>query len=74
MTRLPTLSARKVIQALQKAGFVLVRQRGSHYQMKHPAKNLHTTVPVHGDDVKRALLKLILKQAALTEEEFQELL
>ena len=74
MTRLPTLSARKLIQALEKAGFVLQRQRGSHYQMKHPDKNLRTTVPVHGDDVKRGLLKLILKQAGLTEDEFQKLL
>lgn len=74
MTRLPTLSARKIIQALEKAGFVVQRQRGSHCQMKHPGKNLRTTIPIHGDDIKRGLLKLILKQAQLTEDEFQEFL
>lgn len=74
MTRLPTLTARKLIQALEKAGFVLCRQRGSHYQMKHPATNRRTTIPVHGDDVSRSLLKLILKQVGLAEEEFRKLL
>ena len=44
MTRLPTLSARKIIQALEKAGFVLQRQRGSHYQMKHPTKGVVVTI------------------------------
>ena len=72
MTRLPTLNARKLIQALEKAGFVLVRQRGSHYQMKNSTTNRRTLVPVHGNDVDRALLKLILKQAGLTEDEFRK--
>jgi len=74
VTRLPTLSARKIIQALEKAGFVLVRQRGSHHQMKHQTNGQQTVVPVHGKDVKRGLLKLILKQAGLTDQEFEELL
>ena len=74
MTRLPQLSARKLIQALEKAGFVLQRQRGSHYQMKHPITQLRTLVPVHGKDINRPLLKLILKQAELSEDEFRKLL
>lgn len=74
MTRLPTLSARKLVQALARAGFVLDRQQGSHLILKHPAKRLTTCVPEHGRDVKRALVKLILKQAGLTEEDFQKLL
>jgi predicted RNA binding protein YcfA (HicA-like mRNA interferase family) len=74
MTRLPTLSAHKLIQALNRAGFVLERQRGSHVILKHPLKRLTTCVPVHGNDVRRSLLRLILKQARLTEEEFRQLL
>ena len=74
MTRLPTLNARKIIQALGKAGFVFRRQRGSHYIMTHSATNRETTIPVHGRDVDRALLKLIIKQAGLTEDDFQNLL
>ena len=74
MTRLPTLSARKLIQALERAGFALDRQRGSHYILIHSTKRLTTCVPVHGKDVNRALLKLILKQAGLSEDAFQKLL
>ena len=74
MTRLPTLSARKIIKALERAGFVLIRQRGSHYQMKHPTKNLRTLVPVHGDDISRGLFRRILNQTQLSEDEFRELL
>lgn len=74
MTRLPTLSARKLIQALGRAGFVFDRQVGSHFILRHPTRGLTTTVPVHGKDVKRSLMKLILKQTGLTEDAFRELL
>lgn len=74
MTRLPTLNARKIIQALEKVGFVLRRQRGSHYVMKHPTTKQETVVPIHGGDVDRSLLKAIIKQAGMTEDEFRELI
>lgn len=73
MTRLPQVDAVKLIRALKRAGFVEHEQRGSHLTLKNP--NGHrTTVPVHGGDVKRGLLKQILKQAGLSEKEFHELL
>lgn len=75
MTRLPTLSARKLIKALEKAGFVADGQKGSHFFLRHPEKHLTTAVPVHGGaDVDRALMKLILKQAGLSEDDFLKLL
>lgn len=74
MTRLPTLSARKIIQALERAGFVADGQKGGHYFLWHPVKHLTTAVPKHSKDVKRNLMKLILKQAGLTEGEFRQLL
>jgi len=74
MTRLPTLSARKIIQALERAGFVDDGQKGSHYFLRHPVKRVTTAVPIHGKDVKRSLMKLILKQAAMTEDEFRRFL
>jgi len=74
MTRLPTLTARKVIQALESGGFVIDRQRGSHLIMKHLEKRFTIAVPKHGKDLNRNLMKLIIKQAGLTEDEFQALL
>ena len=74
MTRLPTLHARKIIQALEQAGFVFYRQVGSHYVLRHPVTRRMTTVPKHGRDIGRNLVRVILKQAGLTEDEFRKLL
>jgi predicted RNA binding protein YcfA (HicA-like mRNA interferase family) len=74
MTRLPTLSARKIIQALEQAGFVFDRQTGSHYILWHPITRRTTGVPKHGKDIKRSLMKEILQQAGLTENEFRALI
>ena len=72
MTRLPQIDAARLIRALKRAGFVEHEHRGSHLTLKHPVNGFRTTVPVHGGDVKRSLMKLILKQAGLTEAEFRE--
>ena len=74
MTRLPTFSARQVIQALLKAGFVVRVQHGSHVQLLHPVNKRRTTVPNHSGDLHRGLLKAILRQAGLSEDQFRELL
>jgi predicted RNA binding protein YcfA (HicA-like mRNA interferase family) len=74
MTRLPTVNPRKIINALQRAGFELRRQTGSHYVMKHPVTNHKTVVPIHPKDLNRNLMKMIIKPAGLTEEEFRQIL
>jgi predicted RNA binding protein YcfA (HicA-like mRNA interferase family) len=73
MTRLPTLNARKLIQVLQQAGFVFDRQTGSHYILRNPLTRRTTCVPKHGKDIKRSLMKEILQQTGLTEDEFRKL-
>jgi predicted RNA binding protein YcfA (HicA-like mRNA interferase family) len=42
--------------------------------MKHPDKRLRTMIPIHSRYVDRSLMKLIVKQAGLTEDEFYKLL
>lgn len=74
MTRLPTVDAAKFVRALKRAGFVLDGQKGSHLTLRHPSSQRQTTVPMHGGDLKRGLMKLILKQICMTEDEFRELL
>jgi predicted RNA binding protein YcfA (HicA-like mRNA interferase family) len=74
MTRLPSLSGEKVIKALGKAGFQVLRQKGSHVYMKHPDGRA-TVVPVHkGESVGRGLLRTIMKDADLSREDFLRLL
>ena len=74
VTRLPQVDAARLIRALKRGGFLEHESRGSHMTLKHPASGKRTTVPVHGGDVKRGLMKQILKQAGITEEKFRELL
>jgi predicted RNA binding protein YcfA (HicA-like mRNA interferase family) len=73
--RLPSLTPRKVIRALERGGFVLVRVTGSHHLYEHPERlDRVVPVPLHARDLKRSLLKTIIKQAGLTEAEFLRLL
>jgi predicted RNA binding protein YcfA (HicA-like mRNA interferase family) len=74
MTRLPTLTARQVLRALLRAGFEEKHQRGSHRYLLHPATGNFTGVPIHPGDLARELVRKIIRQAGLTEEEFRELL
>jgi len=75
MTKIPNLPYDKIIRALQRDGWVVVRQKGSHVRLhKHTAvETLKLTVPTHRP-LKRSTLAHILKQAKLTAEDFEELL
>jgi predicted RNA binding protein YcfA (HicA-like mRNA interferase family) len=74
--RLPSLKAREVLRALERAGFTISRTSGSHCRLVHasdPARKV--TVPLHGSaDLKRGTLRSIIAQAGLTQAEFPTLL
>ena len=46
MSRLPSLTGDRIVKALAKAGFQVLRQRGSHIYLKHP-DGPAKVVPVH---------------------------
>ena len=70
MSKLPVLNGQQVIHALEKAGFSIVRQRGSHVRMRHTDGRV-LTVPIHqGQDIGRGLLSKILRDAEISREEF----
>jgi predicted RNA binding protein YcfA (HicA-like mRNA interferase family) len=72
--RLPRITASQAIRVLERAGFSLVRQSGSHKIYKN-AEGKRTTVPFHaGKILHPKLLGAILKDAGLTPEQFQELM
>ncbi len=75
MSEVPSLSYREIVRALQRAGWVIVRQRGSHIRMQKRTGNevLKITVPAH-TPVKRSTLAHILKQARISVDEFLRLL
>ncbi|RLF48283.1 MAG: type II toxin-antitoxin system HicA family toxin [Thermoplasmata archaeon] len=73
-SKLPRVTAREVIKVLEKIGFYLVRQSGSHKIYKND-KGVRITVPYHaGKILHPKLLKSILKDADLTVEEFKRIL
>ena len=72
--RLPRVSAAEAARVLEKTGFFLARQTGSHRIYKN-AEGRRVTVPYHsGKDLHPKILKSILRDADLTVEEFLELM
>ncbi|RJQ34959.1 addiction module toxin, HicA family [Candidatus Parcubacteria bacterium] len=75
MSKVPALHARQILRALEKAGFRIVRQRGSHVRLIHASDpTRYATVPMHGGDVPRKNVASILRQAKLSVDEFLQLL
>lgn len=71
MSKIPSLNYDKVIKALQRDGWVVVRQKGSHIRLQKHVDNeiLKIIVPAH-KPIKRSTLSHILKQARISVDEF----
>lgn len=74
MSRLPSLKPRQVVRALERAGFVVIRVVGSHYQLFNEQTGRHTTVPHHNGDLPRGTVAAIIQQAGLSREAFLKVL
>ena len=69
MGNIPVLKPREVIRILEAIGFLVVRQRGSHIQLRHEDGRA-TTVPMHkGRDISPGLLRKIASDIRLTVDE-----
>ena len=75
MSKVPNLPYTRIVRALQRAGWTIVRQRGSHIRLQKRIGDevLKVTVPAHVP-VKRSTLAHILKQARIDVDQFSELL
>ncbi len=72
--KLPRVTATDIIRALEKAGFSLSRQSGSHKIYKNKSGR-RVTVPYHsGDILHPKVLKSILKDADLRIEDLKHLI
>jgi len=71
MNKVPSLNYDKVIKALQRDGWVIVRQKGSHIRLQKHFENevLKIIVPGH-KPIKRSTLSHILRQARISLDEF----
>jgi predicted RNA binding protein YcfA (HicA-like mRNA interferase family) len=74
VSNLPVITAARLVKVLNRLGFERVRQRGSHAFYRH-ADGRSTVVPMHaGEDIRRGLLRAILRDLDLSPEEFEKLL
>lgn len=75
MIKVPSISYVVVVKALQRDGWTVVRQKGSHIRLQKRIGNdlLKITVPAH-NPIKRSTLAHILKQASIKLEHFNKLL
>jgi predicted RNA binding protein YcfA (HicA-like mRNA interferase family) len=74
MPKLPRLTAREIIAVLEKSGFTLSRQSGSHMIYKN-ASGKRTTVPFHGPKTLHPkVVKSILREVGLSIEDLEKLL
>lgn len=75
MSKLPQITASEVIKILEKFGFEVVRQRGSHVFLKNK-EGVTTVVPNHpGEKLDRGLLnKILRKDVQISREDFEKFL
>ncbi|HXJ95963.1 MAG TPA: type II toxin-antitoxin system HicA family toxin [Terriglobia bacterium] len=74
MPKLPRLTAREIAAVLEKVGFSLARQSGSHQIYKNAAGK-RATVPFHASRILHPkVLKNILRDAELSVQDLENLL
>jgi predicted RNA binding protein YcfA (HicA-like mRNA interferase family) len=72
MSTAPAVSGSKLIKALRKLGFDVIRVKGSHHFLRH-ADGRCTVVPVHrGEPIGRGLLAQILRDCELTKRDLHK--
>jgi predicted RNA binding protein YcfA (HicA-like mRNA interferase family) len=71
MPNLPGISGRKAVRALERLGFVFVRQQGSHAILRR--KDRGCVVPMHRE-INPWTLNGVLKQAGVESDEFRKAL
>ncbi len=74
MNKLPRLTGKQIIKALNKAGFKVIRIKGSHHFLQHYGGR-KKVVPVHpGETIGPGLLLKILKDCELSRDDFLSLI
>ena len=74
MARLPRARAEEHVRAFQRAGWTVARVTGSHYILTREGRDYQLSIPYHkGQTVKVGLLKGLIRDAGLTNEEYLDL-
>ena len=73
MTKLPAISGQECVRALERAGFVVRRQKGSHIVLTRDDPFAQVIVPDHRE-LRRGTLRAIIRGAGMTVDAFVDLL
>jgi len=73
MSKLPVVSGRDCVKALEKMGFYFKRQEGSHIVLRRDDPFSQVIVPNHRE-LDRGTLRAIIRQAGMSVDEFSKLL
>ncbi len=73
MTKLPTVSGRECVRALEKAGFFVVSQSGSHIKMRRDSPYAQVIVP-NARELAPGTLRSIIRQTGLSVQALVDLL
>jgi predicted RNA binding protein YcfA (HicA-like mRNA interferase family) len=73
MPKLPVLSGAEAVRALEKAGWRVDRQRGSHVVMLMSGVNVSLSIPQHRE-LAPGTLRSLIRVSGLTIEQFIDLL
>jgi len=74
MSKLPALKPRRVIQFLEKNGYILDHTSGSHFIFYNPVSRRRAVVPQHNRDLPKGTLMSLLREAGFTREELIDFL
>ena len=72
--KLPAVTPKQLIRALEKSGWQVDRIRGSHHVLVHPEQRRALVVPVHNRDLQAGTLAAILRNAGISRDELRDLL
>ena len=74
MSNFPAVTGQRLIKALRKLGFEVIRRKGSHNFLQH-VDGRCTVVPVHaGEKIGRGLLSQIIRDCEISAEELKKFL
>ena len=72
--RLPAVTPREAVRALERCGWQLDRVKGSHHVFRHPDHHHRVVVPVHARDLARGTFNAIIEASGVSRDEFLRLL
>ncbi len=74
MSKLPSLTPRKLIKILKNLGFKIDHSTGSHFIFYNSKTKKRAVVPYHVKDLPKGTIMSILKEAGISRKEFEDLL